>query len=115
MELRFWDDAETGLPHTYDHGVTEEEVHEVLSRSEEHTSELQSHSDLVCRLLLEKKKAQKDKTDATKASIALIHPSKTNPILTEHTKLTVCSGSNDNIAIHRLACQVTYLHIARLV
>src|SRR5260221_6017617 len=25
------------------------------SRSEEHTSELQSHSDLVCRLLLEKK------------------------------------------------------------
>ena len=27
-----------------------------LWRSEEHTSELQSHSDLVCRLLLEKKK-----------------------------------------------------------
>src|SRR5437588_4811364 len=29
-----------------------------LGRSEEHTSELQSHSDLVCRLLLEKKKTQ---------------------------------------------------------
>src|SRR5438034_6676202 len=28
-------------------------------RSEEHTSELQSHSDLVCRLLLEKKKHKK--------------------------------------------------------
>src|SRR5260221_10301815 len=28
-------------------------------RSEEHTSELQSHSDLVCRLLLEKKKKNK--------------------------------------------------------
>src|SRR5436190_16619720 len=27
------------------------------ARSEEHTSELQSHSDLVCRLLLEKKKS----------------------------------------------------------
>src|SRR5436190_14961948 len=27
-------------------------------RSEEHTSELQSHSDLVCRLLLEKKKKE---------------------------------------------------------
>src|SRR5947207_11072362 len=27
-----------------------------IPRSEEHTSELQSHSDLVCRLLLEKKK-----------------------------------------------------------
>src|SRR5260221_14387742 len=29
---------------------------DVQQRSEEHTSELQSHSDLVCRLLLEKKK-----------------------------------------------------------
>src|SRR5438034_5577340 len=28
-------------------------------RSEEHTSELQSHSDLVCRLLLEKKKRKR--------------------------------------------------------
>src|SRR5437773_7900201 len=28
-------------------------------RSEEHTSELQSHHDLVCRLLLEKKKKNK--------------------------------------------------------
>src|SRR5438034_1888816 len=34
---------------TRDDGVTRH-------RSEEHTSELQSHSDLVCRLLLEKKK-----------------------------------------------------------
>src|SRR5260221_3570848 len=30
-----------------------------LERSEEHTSELQSHSDLVCRLLLEKKKKRR--------------------------------------------------------
>src|SRR5436190_5147121 len=30
----------------------------IFSRSEEHTSELQSHSDLVCRLLLEKKKKE---------------------------------------------------------
>src|SRR5438477_9645366 len=29
-------------------------------RSEEHTSELQSHVNLVCRLLLEKKKKQKN-------------------------------------------------------
>src|SRR5438034_8785984 len=32
------------------------------ARSEEHTSELQSHSDLVCRLLLEKKKRKKKPT-----------------------------------------------------
>src|SRR5438034_273779 len=33
-------------------------------RSEEHTSELQSHSDLVCRLLLEKKKQLTEQVDA---------------------------------------------------
>src|SRR5438034_11779846 len=33
------------------------------TRSEEHTSELQSHSDLVCRLLLEKKKKKKRKKE----------------------------------------------------
>src|SRR2546421_1951225 len=33
----------------------------VESRSEEHTSELQSRSDLVCRLLLEKKKKKSKK------------------------------------------------------
>src|SRR5260221_2976665 len=32
-------------------------------RSEEHTSELQSHSDLVCRLLLEKKKDKQAQGD----------------------------------------------------
>src|SRR5690242_21392965 len=32
-----------------------------LVRSEEHTSELQSHVNLVCRLLLEKKKKNKDR------------------------------------------------------
>src|SRR5260221_6069543 len=37
-----------------------------LMRSEEHTSELQSHSDLVCRLLLEKKK--------NRASIKVVNP-----------------------------------------
>jgi len=33
-------------------------VLDIMVRSEEHTSELQSHHDLVCRLLLEKKKKQ---------------------------------------------------------
>src|SRR5437773_5893437 len=31
----------------------------LIFRSEEHTSELQSHHDLVCRLLLEKKKKER--------------------------------------------------------
>src|SRR5260221_9195105 len=37
----------------------------LLVRSEEHTSELQSHSDLVCRLLLEKKKKKITTTRST--------------------------------------------------
>src|SRR5437773_6593657 len=37
-------------------------------RSEEHTSELQSHHDLVCRLLLEKKKKKKNKKPKTRTS-----------------------------------------------
>src|SRR5436190_24134548 len=37
-------------------GAAVAETAQVVGRSEEHTSELQSHSDLVCRLLLEKKK-----------------------------------------------------------
>src|SRR2546430_12445958 len=40
-------------------------VTEILGRSEEHTSELQSQSNLVCRLLLEKKK-----TTITKSAVA---------------------------------------------
>src|SRR3712207_7978431 len=36
--------------------------HESLSRSEEHTSELQSRQYLVCRLLLEKKKKKMSST-----------------------------------------------------
>src|SRR5437588_7127431 len=35
------------------------------ARSEEHTSELQSHSDLVCRLLLEKKNKTQTTRDTT--------------------------------------------------
>src|SRR2546421_5881187 len=37
------------------------EIEEITARSEEHTSELQSRSDLVCRLLLEKKKKNCDR------------------------------------------------------
>src|SRR5437588_9751224 len=42
-------------------------------RSEEHTSELQSHSDLVCRLLLEKKKKNIPQTNRNQSNPKL-HP-----------------------------------------
>src|SRR5438034_7880592 len=41
-----------------------------LFRSEEHTSELQSHSDLVCRLLLEKKKEKKNLVHGLQRDVA---------------------------------------------
>src|SRR5260370_14848693 len=43
-------------------------VYQYIERSEEHTSELQSHLNLVCRLLIEKKK-MKSKTMYSAASI----------------------------------------------
>src|SRR5207237_8654352 len=40
-------------------GIVPVAVNTLLTRSEEHTSELQSHLNLVCRLLLEKKNNKK--------------------------------------------------------
>src|SRR5688572_14142409 len=49
------------------HGATlNQNASTVLLRSEEHTSELQSQSNLVCRLLLEKKKKKKKKKNKNK-------------------------------------------------
>src|SRR5690349_22879205 len=42
--------------------AAERTVEQLVERSEEHTSELQSRRDLVCRLLLEKKKIQYTET-----------------------------------------------------
>src|SRR5437588_2265164 len=52
-------------------------------RSEEHTSELQSHSDLVCRLLLEKKKAPSARP-ATPSAPPLPVPRALPPAPTHH-------------------------------
>ena len=49
-------DCVINLLDTPGHRDFSEDTYRVLTRSEEHTSELQSRSDLVCRLLLEKKK-----------------------------------------------------------
>src|SRR5437588_3602264 len=51
---------DTRGPVTHKDGTVEEGVQVLFTgpRSEEHTSELQSHSDLVCRLLLVKKKVR---------------------------------------------------------
>src|SRR5437868_15423820 len=55
---RFTDECACGrpLPQTICRGNAPRRVGALRVRSEEHTSELQSRFDLVCRLLLEKKK-----------------------------------------------------------
>src|SRR5476649_1419690 len=55
-----------GLDHAAERRRRLEQQERHLARSEEHTSELQSHSDLVCRLLLEKKKKPKNTKDDNK-------------------------------------------------
>src|SRR5438034_9503110 len=45
----------------------------MTGRSEEHTSELQSHSDLVCRLLLEKKKQTRRADDKSATHPIHVH------------------------------------------
>ena len=47
----------THTPHTHTRGMSVDLGGRRIIRSEEHTSELQSRLHLVCRLLLEKKKA----------------------------------------------------------
>src|SRR2546430_11094078 len=55
------------------------------SRSEEHTSELQSQSNLVCRLLLEKKKKLTDRNDRP-----VLHDARQRPLL---SSLALCHDS----------------------
>src|SRR3712207_7549396 len=59
----------------------------VISRSEEHTSELQSRQYLVCRLLLEKKKKYKNYTE-NQITICAI------------TKKQICSNPSSHSLLH---------------
>src|SRR5690242_21136116 len=63
------------------HGHDAEGNHD--QRSEEHTSELQSHVNLVCRLLLEKKKKKKKKDYSRKQITETSH----NRYDTPHTRI----------------------------
>src|SRR2546430_12431906 len=59
---------------------------ELLQRSEEHTSELQSQSNLVCRLLLEKKKTHNCRLQSP-LSQAPLYLLDTEPYYLKHTDL----------------------------
>src|SRR6185312_17468104 len=59
--FRSQEQAEVTKPLAFNQGF-----YNLFLRSEEHTSELQSRSDLVCRLLLEKKKTKSQTTNRKK-------------------------------------------------
>src|SRR2546430_761516 len=102
----------------------------MLARSEEHTSELQSQSNLVCRLLLEKKKKKPHKAHRppwrrlrlwpTTALVRSRHLSPPTPSLTSgrvpsdvsHLRHTRAQAGSRHLWVARA---VPYQHTARLV
>src|SRR2546430_3943247 len=72
-------------------------LNRVFARSEEHTSELQSQSNLVCRLLLEKKN-ESNETLKLLASTKLPH--------------TVCSPLNEDYYHHNALSVTLAQHLA---
>src|SRR2546430_13110382 len=73
--------------------------HGVIRRSEEHTSELQSQSNLVCRLLLEKKKKLTRCTHqyAAAPSVCRIYYCLDQKVTkTQVCELLSCSGTHDH-------------------
>src|SRR5688572_28366705 len=71
-------------------------------RSEEHTSELQSQSNLVCRLLLEKKKKKKQKTHHVSYNIQIAADQRH---LQRHIRHYPRTQSCHNIAVSHRPCQ----------
>src|SRR2546430_10842647 len=65
-----------------------------LTRSEEHTSELQSQSNLVCRLLLEKKKKNHvfQALDALRQFLAVLHRPACLSLARLYRATTLCTG-----------------------
>src|SRR6185312_9962064 len=71
---------------------------ETTGRSEEHTSELQSRSDLVCRLLLEKKKISLSDSPRGVPSSRMFNVSRT--IAIDDHKISAAMPSNNTGSIH---------------
>src|SRR5256886_10126084 len=81
-------------------------------RSEEHTSELQSQSNLVCRLLLEKKKKPPDY--ATAARLSVLFPVPGRPAIMISMVLRVSGRKVQYLAITPLLCHTEDLQVRGL-
>src|SRR5260221_241720 len=74
-----------------------------IARSEEHTSELQSHSDLVCRLLLEKKKKNRQRSEP-ESDIHERGLSRDSP-LAVHAAAHALTGRRGSMKLERCKCR----------
>src|SRR2546430_5215547 len=87
----------------------------VMNRSEEHTSELQSQSNLVCRLLLEKKTTDSDRADKRQRQHdhrehADVHGRALDDQLHAHINHLPTPFRLDVLTISHLSPQPQYLH-----
>src|SRR5947207_3716683 len=84
-------------------------------RSEEHTSELQSHSDLVCRLLLEKKKIEFIDKNLSEI-FAFAQCDEQNHELFERRDILfeTAGGARDSECLHRYMQSVQQSHSATI-
>src|SRR5256885_3480182 len=81
------------------------------SRSEEHTSELQSPCNLVCRLLLEKKKTQVSPLHIWPLCLhqkTAAHPTSSVPVVSSRST-HAAQRSATAISLHRMRSQPTYV------
>src|SRR2546430_13338193 len=71
-------------------------------RSEEHTSELQSQSNLVCRLLLEKKKKEHQSRSTSHDRTHLLHVLPLAPVLSGHAvaRTRVCAAHYVGVSVY---------------
>src|SRR5256886_11821314 len=70
-------------------------IFDTTLRSEEHTSELQSQSNLVCRLLLEKKKTHDDGEEPVTRASAVICSVTARSMSHEHSHIMSLASSHD--------------------
>src|SRR2546430_10195580 len=77
-------------------------LRDAIERSEEHTSELQSQSNLVCRLLLEKKKHSRARDLAVRTKVS--HPRCWGEARSFGARLTPCSDSQGQLPRPDSAC-----------
>src|SRR5260370_30477425 len=65
-------------------GISSSAKSRPMRRSEEHTSELQSHLNLVCRLLLEKKKESVANSSTVVGRLAQMHDHRVRDLVRRH-------------------------------